>query len=142
MEHNREQVIKALEHWSKNFDGKVTDLVTVCNALALINSQEQKIKKLTEENEAWQKALITEKEESGKAYYDLACKAEELCAENEELKAKMHWLKPDGTIAIKEFAERLKKYYSNLIGNTFSTLVAFHIDEISKEMEAEYEQIN
>ena len=44
MELNREQIIKALECWIKNFDGKVTDFKTLTESALLI-------KKLTEENE-------------------------------------------------------------------------------------------
>lgn len=83
------------------------------NALALIKSQEQRIKeltakvakwedecdlrgdmwcklneenkRLTEENEAWQKQLIITEEKSGKAYYELACEVENLRSENENL---------------------------------------------------------
>ena len=40
---------------------------------------------LTEENEAWQKQLISQKEISDKAYYELACEVENLRAENERL---------------------------------------------------------
>ena len=35
---------------------------------------------------------------------------------------------------INKFAERVKKYYSTLGGNTNSTLVAYHIDQIAEEM--------
>jgi len=59
------------------------------DTLSLINSQEQRIKELTEENEAWQKALITEKENADKAYYELACEVEDLRAEKERLKARV-----------------------------------------------------
>ena len=45
------------------------------------------IKELTEENEAWQKQLITTEEQAGKAYYDLACEAENLRNENANLHA-------------------------------------------------------
>ncbi len=55
------------------------------NALTLINSQEQRIGELTEENKAWQKQLISTEEKSGKAYYNLACEVEDLRAENEKL---------------------------------------------------------
>lgn len=48
---------------------------------------EEHISKLTEENEAWQKQLITTEEKSGKAYYDLACEVENLRAENQNLHA-------------------------------------------------------
>ena len=36
--------------------------------------------------------------------------------------------------AIKEFAERLKKYYRTLNGGTSAGLVEYHIDQIQKEM--------
>lgn len=36
--------------------------------------------------------------------------------------------------AIEDFAERLKKYYNNLNGTTSSGLVAYHIEQIKKEM--------
>lgn len=36
--------------------------------------------------------------------------------------------------AIIEFAEKAKRYYSNLIGNTFSALVAYNIDQMAQEM--------
>lgn len=49
MELNREQIIKALEHWAKNFDGKVTDFVTLGQALALIKELTEEDKKLKAE---------------------------------------------------------------------------------------------
>lgn len=36
--------------------------------------------------------------------------------------------------AITEFADRLKKYYVNLKGNTSTILAAYHIDRIAEEM--------
>lgn len=36
--------------------------------------------------------------------------------------------------AITEFADRLKKYYVNLKGNTPTILAAYHIDQIKEEM--------
>ena len=44
MELNREKIVEHLEEWAKNFEGKATNFVTLCNAIALI-------KKLIEENE-------------------------------------------------------------------------------------------
>lgn len=41
----------------------------------------------------------------------------------------------------KDLAERLKRYYDNIKGRTPCSLVAFHIDEILKEM-FERENIN
>lgn len=131
VELNREQSIKALECISRTedvlcegcdyrkYDGLACHRIGAKNALALINSQEQKIfelenrlkecengyegtlfldrcklhddeekiKELSEENEAWQKQLIATEEKSGKAYYDLACEVEDLRAENERLNA-------------------------------------------------------
>ena len=43
--------------------------------------------RLSEENESWQKSLITEKENADKAYYELACEVENLRAENERLRS-------------------------------------------------------
>lgn len=39
--------------------------------------------------------------------------------------------------AITEFAERLKKFYSHLKGNTASGSVEYHIDQIEKELKGE-----
>lgn len=36
--------------------------------------------------------------------------------------------------AITEFAERLRKYYVNLKGNTSTILAAYHIERIAEEM--------
>lgn len=33
---NDSGIIKALERWIKNFDGKVTDYITLCSALDII----------------------------------------------------------------------------------------------------------
>lgn len=43
--------------------------------------------KLTDENEAWQKQLITAEEQADKAYYNLACEVEDLRGENARLHA-------------------------------------------------------
>jgi hypothetical protein len=104
---NAEKVKKALECYSEKplisecekgcvYYEKYNGFSTCClpieeviikNALALINSQEQRIKELTVENEAWQKQLISQEEKSSKAYYDIACEVENLRAENERLKS-------------------------------------------------------
>ena len=36
--------------------------------------------------------------------------------------------------AITEFADRLKNYYNHLKGQTSAPLVAYHIDQIAKEL--------
>lgn len=52
-----------------------------------LNTKEVEMAKLPEENEAWQKQLISTEEQAGKAYYDLACEVEDLRTENENLHA-------------------------------------------------------
>lgn len=57
MELNAEQIKKALENWVKYYDGNALDLTILRNALALITSQERRIKELTEENERLNTAI-------------------------------------------------------------------------------------
>lgn len=52
MELNREQVVKALEKWMKNYDGKVTNFVTLGNAIGLIEQLDDENKRLKAELEA------------------------------------------------------------------------------------------
>lgn len=49
MELNREQVVKALEKWMKNYDGKVTNFVTLGNAIGLIEKLDNENKRLEAE---------------------------------------------------------------------------------------------
>ena len=84
------------ELWnSKPFDVQEQDIADFSRDVGLLKNY---IKKLTEENEAWQKQLITTKEKSDKAYYELACEVEDLRAENEvavdDLKRCMYYAKP------------------------------------------------
>lgn len=83
-------LIKALKAnngwWENRGRGGWFNHDILVDAVAVITSQEQRIKELTEENEAWQKQLISTKEQAGKAYYDLACEVEDLRAENERLR--------------------------------------------------------
>ena len=50
----KEQIIKALAHWAKNFDGKLTDFKTLCEALTLILEQEKRIEELEKEATFWE----------------------------------------------------------------------------------------
>jgi hypothetical protein len=97
--------------------------------------------KLTEENEAWQKQLISQEEQSGKAYYDLACEVEDLRAENERLRAIPEQLhkemsermveecKIERKLAVRKMQERLKAEMS------FGRYIQVdQIDQIAKEM--------
>lgn len=45
----------------------------------------------------------------------------------------------DDASLLTEFADRLKRYYSTLNGGTNSTLVAYHIDQILKEIKEKKE---
>lgn len=63
MELNREQVVKALEKWMKNYDGKVTNFVTLGNAIGLIeelDEENKKLRKLCENYGIFAKALMEE----------------------------------------------------------------------------------
>ena len=112
-------------------------------ALAFINSQEQRIKELTEENEAWQKALISEEEKAGKAYYEVACEVENLRAKNERLHAScteltqnLHECKVETVRKMQErFKERLRDTARQINGNNVIYLIGdSFIDQIAKEM--------
>ena len=94
------------ELWNdKPFDVQEQDIANFSRDISLIKeyitSQEQRIKELTEENEAWQKQLISQKENAGKAYYDLACEVEKLRDENELLIASMHIPKNNDKVYVK-----------------------------------------
>ena len=73
-------------------------------------------------------ALIKELDYVNRTYKDLLC---QLNARIYELQLELETAKGQ---VINKFAERVKKYYSTLSGNTNSNLVAYHIDQIAKEM--------
>ena len=110
----------------------------------LVTAKDNRIKELTEENESWQKTLITEKENASKAYYNLACEVEDLRAENERLIEagfetvdfavdKGRQIKAD---AVWEFVERLNAHFdSNCAYFRIShDYIRRDIDQIAKEM--------
>ena len=84
---SQEQKIFELENRLKESENgyKGTNFLDRCK----LHDAEEKVRKLTEENESWQKSLITEKENADKAYYELACEVEDLRAEKERLKARV-----------------------------------------------------
>ena len=51
MKLNREQVVKALERWMQHYDGKVTNFVTLGNAIGLIEKLDDENKRLRAELE-------------------------------------------------------------------------------------------
>lgn len=134
----REQIIKALEcciNFKTTADCEGCPSLEHCEesnhwldeqALALI-------KELTEENKAWQEQLISQKEKSDKAYYDLACEVEDLRKENERLRAY-----PTVNVApiadtVRKMQERLKKELRS--GNAImDKSIADILDKIAKEM--------
>lgn len=59
---------------------------------------------------------------------------EELLEKNSNLHAFCVECEQSKADAIKKFAEKIKRYYETLGGETFAPLVAFHIDEKVKEM--------
>ena len=92
MELDREECISELDTKIKYAKFANTNSVVLSSKAAqfcLEHAQyyEQKIKKLTEENDAWQKRLISTEEKADKAYYELACEVEDLRTENANLHA-------------------------------------------------------
>ena len=98
MELNRDDIIKALECCSseetEKFNCEVCPYRDKCCNVGLLRDALSLIKELTEENESWQKSLITQKENADKAYYELACEVENLRAENERLRAELEQRPP------------------------------------------------
>lgn len=84
MELNEEVVKKSLD-WLDSLVGNSNDSDIALFTYQLLGILYDTCEELTEENEAWQKQLISQEEKSSKAYYDLACEVENLRAENEKL---------------------------------------------------------
>ena len=130
MELNREQIIKALECCgSQNlsdcrgcpYEPEVKcHRLAITNALALIKAQAEDYTALDEQY----RMLYEENERRRDQLCQLNARIYELQLELETAKGQ----------AINQFAERVKKYYSTLGGSTNSTLVAYHIDQIAKEI--------
>ena len=117
------------------------------------------IKELTAENDAWQKQLISQKEISDKAYYELACEVENLRADNARYEAENNaqfdkWLKleeatkrhheelfQEAKIAVKEdtvrkMQERFKMHFGTyVIGYKIPLTEALKVvNQIAKDM--------
>ena len=59
MEFNREQVVKSLEKWMKNYDGKVTNFATLGSAIGLIEKLDDENQKLKRDIEILEDVLET-----------------------------------------------------------------------------------
>ena len=59
---NAEQIIKALECWIKNFDGKLLNFKNLCDALALIKELQAHNENLAKENKYLRERLAEEAE--------------------------------------------------------------------------------
>jgi hypothetical protein len=135
MELNREQIIKALECCTSHEKCSECPCTDFCqgpswldeNAFALINSQEQTIKELTEEIDSLKQCMEHEHASFMETFGEYGEKCERLAEENERLKA-------EKIAALDMFAEKLKRYYNELNGRTPAVLVAYHIDQIKQEM--------
>lgn len=165
MELNKEQIIKALECCQIRHINKACDdcyyhrwLEPTCRGV-LCEDALALIKELTEENDAWQKQLISEKEKADKAYYDLACEVENLRSENERLQkalntdisivrvsrgsGKTNHLREVGRIkadaikadTVRKMQERFnEKVAKLLISPSIQYQASAFIDQIAKEM--------
>ena len=132
MELNRDQIIKALECWASGnpCEGSCCPLFEISpdtcdrwigrNAIALVKAQAEDYTALDEQY----RMLYEENERRKDKLCQLNARIYELQLELETAKGQV----------INKFAERVKKYYSTLSGNTNSNLVAYHIDQIAKEM--------
>lgn len=109
MELNREQVVKALEKWMKNYDGKVTNFVTLGNAIGLIEE-------LVKENERLQD-LIKEVQQYNEAWV----------GDNGKLRKEMKTLRDD-TVRKMQEKIRAKSEYGTI------NMSPWQLDQIAKEL--------
>lgn len=152
MELNAEQIKKALEccatkqfcafdtpcPWEYMHSGNRL----YADALALINSQEQKIKELTELSEAISERYAIQVVTA----IELDKQVQRLTEENERLKAPKYRILPDDRIemlptvesvradTIRKFAERTKTYYRHTTSRPLPATVEYYIDQIANEM--------
>lgn len=141
---NAEQVKRGLEQFHRrilntNLAEKVTEqeMVAVLDALALINSQEQRIKELSEKNEGLR---LRNAENAVSAFrnaaviLDLQRRLKNITEENERLEKLLddkcdRCIERERAYTVKQFAERLKAEMS------FGRYIqADQIDQIAKEM--------
>lgn len=101
---------------------------------------DDKCKRLTEENKAWQAQLVSQKEKADKAYYDLACEVENLRAENERLRTSYEtvaklWAKSKAD-TVRKYREGLHKELASLGSKDKFNKGVFltKADQIAKEM--------
>ena len=145
---NAEQVKRALENWMKNYDGNVQDFTILCKALALINSQEQRIGELEKRlRYLLQSKTIAEYDEVDihtkeyvKDIHSLDANIKGLTEENEkigienfDLVCELSRIKED---TVRKMQERLDKHFCHdpaFLG-VEQRLIMDVIDQIVKEM--------
>lgn len=142
-EPNREQIISEIDTKIKYAKFVKTDAVILSSKAAqfcLEHAQyyEQKIKELTEENEAWQKQLISTEEKSGKAYYELACEVEDLRAENEMLRAEKEAKNKELFYEWKKIADETADRYEGLYQDAKKALVVSTVRKMQERLIAEF----
>ena len=118
MELNREQVVKALEKWMKNYDGKVTNFSTLGNAIGLIE-------KLDDENKRLQD-LIQEVQQYNEAWVE----------DNGKLRKEMKVIKADTVGTMKDKLTAMSEFYLHADRDGGLHYVDFcdWIDQVVKEI--------
>ena len=116
MELNKEQVVKALEKWMKNYDGKVTNFVTLGNAIGLIEE-------LVEENERLQN-LVKELQQYNEAWVE----------DNGKLRQGMKTLKTDTVQKMRAMLKERSFRDVPVFGEPYSCVDFVIIDQVAKEL--------
>lgn len=155
---NAEQVKKALRghigvvdmrceecHYNQVNGSETCIALLITDALALINSQEQRIKELTQANEQ----LSESYDQLEKTKDELLLERSRLTEENERLKAQKYYIHSDDRIemiptvesvradTVRKMQERLKECFNNEIKHMSiytEGQVLFAVDQIAKEM--------
>ena len=115
---DREQIIRDLNRWAKNYDGKMTNFITLANAIGIIEQ-------LTEENERLRADVAKE----FTCVFGKPHRVSDCPITDEIAKAKAD--------TVRQMQERLmQKILENTVGNdSFAYFLKGYIDQIAKEIE-------
>ena len=125
MELNREQVVNALEKWMKNYDGKVTNFVTLGNAVSLIE-------KLDDENERLKNVIAK--------YEDIVDKEhehnQEMIGDLNEILGNIRYIKVDTVQKMRDKLTTMSEFYlhADRDGGLYYVDFCDWIDQVSKEI--------